>query len=147
MNDSLSAYNDLVKENEGIYRALSKRMGLSSSTFWILYTLREERNITTQTEICEFLYEPKQTVNSALKSLEAEGYIALSYGQDRRSKCISLTEKGIQLAEKTVDTVMLAEQNALLALSEQERATFLSLFQKYTEMLKEETEKIGGGTK
>lgn len=144
MSNPLSAYNDLIKENDGIYRSLFKRLGLSPCTFWILYTLREERNITTQTGICEVLHEPKQTVNSALKSLEAEGYITLSYGQDRRSKCVSLTEQGIQLASQTVDAVMLAEQSALLALSGQERATFLSLFQKYTQILKDKTEKIGG---
>ncbi|MCI8611869.1 MAG: winged helix DNA-binding protein [Clostridiales bacterium] len=144
MNNPLPAYNDLIKENDSIYRALYKRLGLSACTFWILYTLREEQNSITQTEICEILHEPKQTVNSALKSLEAEGYIILSYGQDRRSKCVMLTEKGICLARKTVDAVMLAEQSALLALSEQERAMFLSLFRKYTEILKDKTKEIGG---
>ena len=144
MNNPLPAYNDLIKENDGIYRALCKRLGLSACTFWILYTLREEQNRITQTEICEILHEPKQTVNSALKSLEAEGYITLSYGQNRRSKCVMLTEKGICLARDTVDSVMLAEQSALLALSEQERAMFLSLFRKYKEILKDKTNEIGG---
>ncbi len=144
MSNVLSAYNDLIKENDGIYRALFKRLGLSPCTFWIMYTLREERSVTTQTGICEILHEPKQTVNSALKNLEAEGFITLSYGQDRRSKCVSLTEKGIQLAGRTVDKVMLAEQNTLLTLSGQERETFLSLLRKYTKILKDKTEKIGG---
>ena len=103
MSNVLSAYNDLIKENDGIYRALFKRLGLSPCTFWIMYTLREERSVTTQTGICEILHEPKQTVNSALKNLEAEGFITLSYGQDRRSKCVSLTEKGVNAAEKLTE--------------------------------------------
>lgn len=144
MNNPLPAYNNLIKENDSIYRSLCKRLRLSTCTFWILYTLREEHNRITQTEICEILHEPKQTVNSALKSLESEGYITLSYIQNRRSKCVILTEKGLSLARDTVDSVMLAEQNALLALSEQERTMFLSLFRKYTEILKDKTNEIGG---
>lgn len=42
-------------------------MGLSDCTFWILYALRENNARLTQSEICNFFYQPKQTVNSALK--------------------------------------------------------------------------------
>ena len=38
----LSEYNHVYKENTAIYRDLSVRMGMTESTFWILYTLRVE---------------------------------------------------------------------------------------------------------
>ena len=36
----LSEYNHVYKENTAIYRDLSVRMGMTESTFWILYTMR-----------------------------------------------------------------------------------------------------------
>ena len=70
-------YNGLQKESNQLYRLLSKHYGISDSECWILYVLREEGRPLTQTELCNTLYLSKQTVNSALKSLEADGYIRL----------------------------------------------------------------------
>ena len=69
----LSEYNHVYKENTAIYRDLSVRMGMTESTFWILYTLRVEEAPVTQSDMCAILGYPKQTVNSALKKLEQEG--------------------------------------------------------------------------
>ncbi len=140
----LFEYNDIIKENDNIYRGVAKRFGLSECAFWIVYALRAEREILTQSEICEVLYQPKQTIHSALKNLEAEGYIELSFGRDRRAKHVKLTEKGAALAERTVDRVLAAERNALLALTEVEQKTFLALFRKYTAALREQ---VGGEVK
>ena len=143
MKKKLIEYNNLIKENDKIYRNLSKNLGLSSCSFWILYALREDTAPLTQSEICEMLHEPKQTVNSALKKLELDGYITLSSGSDRRSKSIFLTEKGHCLAARTVDLVMTAEQSALAEFSEEELHTFISLFRKYTQTLEKKTQNIG----
>lgn len=143
MKKKLIEYNNLIKENDKIYRNLSKNSGLSPCSFWILYVLREDEDPLTQSEICEMLHEPKQTVNSALKKLAADGYIALSSGSDRRSKSISLTEKGLCLAAETVDLVMAAEQSVLEEFTEEELHTFISLFRKYTQTLKQKTKNIG----
>ena len=132
----LNEYNDLFKENDEIYRAAAKRLGLPDCAFWILYTLRESSAPLTQSEICSALYQPKQTVNSALKHLEAEGYLRLSSGSDRRSKQVRLTERGLALAENTIDRVLAAECSAMLDMSEEEQAAFISLLRKYTESLK-----------
>ena len=37
INKKLSEYNSIIKENEGIYRRVAKKNGLSDSAFWILY--------------------------------------------------------------------------------------------------------------
>ena len=71
------------------------------------------------------LLEPKQTVNSALKKLVAEGYLALSAGTDQRSKLVRLTPKGEQLARERVDRIPEAEAAALRAMSPDDRAAFL----------------------
>ena len=69
----LLEYNRETKRLDDLYRCAAKQCGISECAFWILYTLRAEERQFTQAEICEFLIEPKQTVHSALKKLEAEG--------------------------------------------------------------------------
>lgn len=67
----LREYNDSLKAIDDTYRAAARRFGLPECAFWILYTLRVERSPLTQSEICALQYQPKQTVHSALKRLEA----------------------------------------------------------------------------
>lgn len=129
-------YNTIFKENDEVYRCAAKTLGISDCSLWILYTLRTEQEAITQKEICEAFYYPKQTVNSALKKLENEGYIVLSEMTDRRSKQIDLTPKGVKLAEKTADKITEAELASLSGLTDTERETFIELFRKYTGLLK-----------
>lgn len=107
------------------------------SAFWILYTLRAEERQFTQAEICEFLIEPKQTVHSALKKLEAEGYLARTSGADLRSKRVALTEKGEQFARAWIDRVLEAEAAALCAMPEAERAAFVRGLHSFCRLLEE----------
>lgn len=133
-----SEYNNIIKESDDLYRNATRELGLSECAFWILYVLRVEKSELTQSEICSYLYEPKQTVNSALKKLETEGYIELYYGNDRRSKQIRLTKKGMELSNRTADRVIEAEYRALLGMTDEEQETFINLFRKYTDLLKEQ---------
>lgn len=127
----LMTYNREMKLLDDLYRGAAKRCGIAECAFWILYTLRVEDKSFTQAEICEFLIEPKQTVNSALKKLEAEGYLALSAGADQRSKLVRLTEKGEQLARLRIDPVPEAEAGALRAMSPDDRAAYFRLTRQY----------------
>lgn len=139
MNNStnwLSEYNGIFKETDEIYHNIAKTLGLSDCAFWILYSLRTEGDALTQSEICNTFYQPKQTVNSALKKLEQNGYIELLERSDRRRKQIRLTQKGITLAEETVDRVIGVEQKTMSGLDEAEQKAFVGLFRKYTDLLK-----------
>ncbi len=131
----LSRLNNIFKENDEIYRNIAKKYSLPDCAFWILYTLREEGGIVTQREICSTIYLPKQTVNSAMKKLESDGYIQLSETNDRRSKQVSLTQEGLALAQKTVDRVISQEMAALSGLTPEEKEAFLRLYRKYTDLL------------
>ena len=123
-DQALMAYNKETKKLDDLYRSAAKNCGMAECAFWILYTLRVEEKSFTQAEICEFLVEPKQTVNSALKKLVAEGYLALSAGTDQRSKLVRLTPKGDQLARERVDRIPEAEAAALRAMSPDARPFF-----------------------
>lgn len=127
----LIAFNRETKKLDDVYRSAAKSCGISECAFWILYTLRVEEKSFTQAEICEFLIEPKQTVNSALKKLEAEGYLTLSAGADQRSKRVCLTEKGEQFVKAHVDRVPEAEAAALGAMTAAERDALIRLTGRY----------------
>ena len=136
INKNLLEYNSIIKENEEIYHKIAKKFGLSDCAFWILYTICEEKGTLTQTGICDALYQPKQTVNSALKKLENDGYIELETIAGSRSKQINLTEKGSKFVDNTVGKVIANEQKALLSLTSEEQKVFIGLFHKYTNLLK-----------
>lgn len=137
MSQRLVEYNGLIKEHEDLYRKIARRFGLSECTFWLLYSLREAPNAAlTQSELCYTLCQPKQTINSALKKMEHDGYIQLVSGEDRRRKQIQLTEKGEVLAKETVDKVIVLENRTFDTFTAEEQQLFLRLFHKYTDNLK-----------
>ncbi len=132
----LSEFNGIVKENDEIYRNAAKAVGLPDCALWILYYLRGCGTEMNQSNICASIYMPKQTVNSSLKKLEKDGYVELLVGNDRRSRLVRMTQKGQELAARTVDRVIAGELTALKGLTEQEQEDFITLFHKYTELLK-----------
>ncbi len=138
----LFEYNGLVKENDELYHGIAKTLGLSDCAFWILYFLWESPEPVTQTQVCDGLCQPKQTVNSALKKLESDGYLELYQGEDRRKKRLRLTEQGKLLAGQTVDRVMALERKAMEELPEEELDEFIRLYRKYTDILKVQMERF-----
>lgn len=110
---SLHEYNRTVREAGSVYHQAAKKYGLSEGCFWILYCLRADNGDLTQSDISGILFQPKQTIHSALKMLEDGGYLELVPANIRRSKYIKLTLKGTELARRTVDRVIAAEITAL----------------------------------
>ena len=133
----LLEYNTLLKDNDNIYRGAARRLGISDCALWILYSLRAECQPLTQKQLCLLMYLPKQTVNSALKAMEAEGTITLSAGDDRRTWVVSLTEKGEELARRTADWVVQAEEQAFRGMGREERERFLQDYRKFTSLLRQ----------
>lgn len=137
----LSEYNNVLKSIDDCYRNIAKRYGFSEAAFWTLYTLRMEPGNITQSDVCTVLYQPKQTVNSALKKLESEGYITLTPA-GAHTKNISLTKSGTKLCEQTVDKVIEAECAALGNMTDEESENMTALMKLYSILLKSQTAKI-----
>ncbi len=141
MNDSISRelmeYNSCFKEIDDTYRSAARLFAMPECRFWILYALWVEGSLT-QSEICGLQAQPKQTVNSALKRMEADGLIRLETGANQRSKRVSLTTAGRGLAARTVDRVAGAETRALETLADGERARLFALLKRYNSLLRAE---------
>lgn len=135
MIENLHIFNEIYKESEKIYRDAARLFGLSDCAFWIIYTLRDSRQPVTQSDIRSIIHHPPQTINSALKKLEADGCVVLANLSDRRSKQILLTEKGEALSAKTADRMIAMETAAMESLKPEEQTAMLLLLRKYTDAL------------
>ena len=113
----LAKFNALSKESDNLYRGLARELGGSECAL-------------------------KQTVNSAMKALEAGGYLRLEPGPDRRRKQVVLTEAGERLARESADKIILAEEAAFGAMTEPEREMFLILMGRFVRALREEIQEI-----
>lgn len=135
----LVEYNQLFRELDNLYHNYAKSCGLSDSTLWILYSIYEDKEIHTQKDLCESWSYSKQTVNSSMKNLIANGYIKLTaLSENRKNKQMILTESGEELVQRFIAPLMNAEQNAFSRLSSDEQNKFLKLTKKHVDLLQAE---------
>lgn len=138
----LTNYHDYIqlnKEIDRIYHETAVRLGLPDSVMALLYSLWEEGDGLTPTQLYAEWSLSKQTGHSALQWLEKRGLIRLApLPGDGRSKGIFLTDRGRQYAQKAVAPQISAEQAAFDRLTGEEQALLLSLTQKAATSLKEE---------
>lgn len=135
-------FNQMYKEYNDIYQQAARHFNMPTVSFWLIYVLRQ-KSVCTQKDFMEQLYYPKQTINSALKLLEKQEYVTLERSEeDRRSKLIHLTDKGLAFAKDTADKIICAENAAFLSFADSEREMFLSLFERLSSALNEEMQKV-----
>ena len=135
--------NLLYKEMDEIYHNYAKRSGISNTALWLMYSICEEDEPSTQRELASEWHYPPQTVNSVFKGFEKDGYIIMEpVPGNQKTKAVLLTEKGQSLAERVIYPMMMAEEKALGALTEKERKAFLSIIEKYVDILKAEIGRI-----
>lgn len=104
---------------------------ISDTEFWILYTLHENEEEMTQTDIGNCLYAPRQSTNSALKRMEQDGTVEkIPIPGNKKSKYIGLTSKGRILAEQVITPMKEAEKDTFAAFSQEEIEVYLKIMQK-----------------
>lgn len=137
----LRRFNRLVSETDAAYHAIAQRLGLSDSAFQILYTLYDEGGACPLRDICAYSGLTKQTVNSALRKLEAEGSVTSGSGTARH-KTVTLTPEGASLAEKTVAKVIAIENDILSSWPEDELEKYLRLTEDYLIALRKKAREV-----
>ena len=96
----------------------------------VLYTICNNGEGCQIGDICRLSGISKQTINSALRKLEAEGIVYLE-ASGRRKKRVCLTEQGRKLAEETVVKLIEIENGILDSWSRQELEQYLELTRRY----------------
>lgn len=110
----------LYKEIDREYHRLAMHYGLSDSEFFSLYSLYEaETDVSAQDIVMEWTYS-KQTVHSAIKSLEKRDLIRTEDDpRNKRRRIIRLTPRGEDLAAKIMPDLMTAERLSFCQVPEQ----------------------------
>lgn len=133
--------NYLTAELIATYHDMDNRLGLSHSASAILYGTWEQGGFCSLSDVIYLSGIPKQTVNSALRKLEADGIVLLESSGGKR-KTIRLTEKGIDLAQRTVARIMALEDAVFAAWPQIDRDTYLALNQRFLTELKEKSQTL-----
>ena len=140
----LRQVNSLWREVDWIYASVCSSMGLSESSFDILYTLYSIGEGCLQRDICSQMFSGKQTINSSIHKLVAQGYLELRRVPKGRGTRVYLTDAGRDLVERCIEPVACAELGALMDLGEDERRVLFDIVVKYVRDLRERFEAIPG---
>lgn len=122
----------LYQKTDKIYYEFARGCGLSETAYWILYALEVSGGSAPQARIVAGFSFSKQTVNSALKTLEGRGLVELGFVEgSRRDKLVTLTADGRAFGAERIVPAIEAEDRAFSSLSPAERAEFLRLTAAY----------------
>lgn len=137
-NYTFEHFNQLYKELDETYQGFAAKCGLSASAMWIIYSLRAGGDgCNTQAEIAKLYFLKKQSVCSAIRKLEKDGFIVLlPMPNNAKNKILKLTEKGIHFAKEKIDVLLKAEQSTFESLTLREQNQFIKLYEKYIAALK-----------
>ena len=143
LQQQLQVLNRLYKESDHIYSKLASKLGMTDTTFWVLYAIVHSEEPLTQNDLCSDFFFPVQTIHSAINNLRKDELLELQVIPGTRNrKAILLTEKGKTFAENTINKADEIEKNAFLCFDEKERELYLSLFQRHIEYLKKEETRV-----
>lgn len=133
--------NYMLMTIAGLYHEATSRFGLTDNIAFILQFLNENGDHCPLSSIYKMTGVRKQTVNSSIRKLEADGILYLE--QDTgRSKRVVLTEKGRQLIEKTVAQIHQAEVHALDDWTPEEIQSYIRSLVKVGTSLKRELDHL-----
>ncbi len=136
MTTPLKRFDHLTKEIDAAYHEAARRLGLSDSALMILYTICTFGSSCLLSDINRLSGVSKQTINSALRRLEADGVVFLETF-DGKKKRVCLTEKGMDLADHTAVRLIGIENDIFSSWPKKEREMYLELTQKYLDHFRE----------
>lgn len=137
----IKRYNHLLGEIDAVYHEISLKFGISDSTMKILYTVCDNGGFCPLQEICRRAGLSKQTVNSALRKLEA-GEIVYLESIGARNKNVCLTDTGRQLAERTAIRIISAENDIFASWSKQDVNKYLELTERFLTQIREKSKRM-----
>lgn len=136
---SIQRINYLSAEIESLYHQCSIKLGIADSVSRVLYMMYDTGENCLLSDIYKRTGISKQTINSAIRSLEASGVLYL-VPYTGRTKRVVLTEKGKEYMAKTAARVYQAEINVFDAWSKEEVNTYIHLTEKYKECFRQQIE-------
>ena len=134
--DVLREINSLWREIDEAYHGVCVAFGLSDGTFDVMYAVGLLGEGCLQRDICAQMCLGKQTVNSSVHKLAAQGHLVLERAPRGRGTRVFLTDTGRELVGRCIVPVMRAEVDAMDALDEQDRETLYRVAGSYVSDLR-----------
>lgn len=134
----------IYRETDRLYYGVARGCGLSPTAFWSLVDIVGRGGESTQADIASEYSYSRQTVNSAIKSLEGKGLVTIgSDVENRRRKVVSLTKAGEGFCKQHVWPAIDAERRAFESLPLGDRKEFVRIVRAYTDAIDRELGKLG----
>ncbi|MDO4340144.1 MAG: MarR family transcriptional regulator [Eubacteriales bacterium] len=137
----LKRINHLSSEIDAAYHEAAQRFGLSDSAMQILYAICNNGEKCLLSDICNLSGTSKQTINSAIRKLEAEGIVYLETFSGRK-KNVCLTAKGKNLMNHTVVRLIKIENDIFSSWTKPEQELYLELMQRYLTSFRDKIEEL-----
>ncbi len=137
----MKRYNHLCSEIDGAYHEMSVKLGLSDSAMRILYTICDAGDSCLLQEICLRSGISKQTINSAIRKLEAEGILYLE-AAGAKNKNVRFTEKGKALAKQTAVRMIEAENEIFADWPREDVEQYLALTERYLQAIQKKAKEM-----
>lgn len=126
----LKRYNYLYSETDAAYHEAAFKLGLPDSSMLVLYAICSCGDSCLLRDICRSSGISKQTINSALRRLEADEIVYLK-NAGGKNKTVCLTEKGKKLAEQTAGKIIEMENAIFSSWNKEEVDQYLELTERY----------------
>ena len=136
VTEHMRRLNLMLSELDAVYHEATVKLGLTDSAMTVLYTLCMFDGFCPLGQIVSLSGLSKQTINSALRGLEAQGAVYLEPDGGRRKR-VCLTEDGRALAGRTALRLIEMENQVLSAWPEEDRQTYLGLLRRFLTDLRE----------
>lgn len=133
--------NVLSKDLDSLYHQAALKLGISDSVMYILYVIYENGDSCLLHDICNACGISKQTINSALRKLEAEEILYLEPYKGK-TKRVCLTEKGKIYVTQTAARLYQAECQAFDSWTQEEIEQYVKLMEKFQQTLRIQIEEM-----
>lgn len=124
----------LLKLYDKLYYEWSKQSGMPETAFYIMMTVWEKDGNCTQADISDYWSYSRQTVNSAIKLLEEDGYVVLVQQETGRKKIILLTEKGRQYAANYIAPLIRLDEDVWEGLPKEQRDICIGIINQHLQV-------------
>lgn len=138
--EAIAQINRCMNRIDGLYYMASRKLGVKDNTLLLFYVLNDGK-VHSQKEICEEWLIPRTTINTVVKEAVNKGYVRLEHSDHTREKTIMLTEAGKTYADRLLQKVFAAEEQALERTLQEFSPELLKGLEAFTNCMQEEFEK------
>lgn len=128
-------------QTSALYTTWAAERSINSYQLFVLYAI-DGHDAITQKMVAERTGLSKQTVNTVVRALKADGYLALSAGSgDRREKLVSLTDAGRAYAAQMLSPLYALEDRAIEMIGPERIREMMNAIQLFATVFEKEMER------